>query len=81
MAKLAKSKDTKNWRKGADLRVGDLVAVAWTDRTASEFSPIVAIEKVPTHYCGAGAGSEYLCTTEAGRTRQFAGREFAEGRY
>jgi hypothetical protein len=77
MAKIAKSKDTANWRKGKDLTVGDLLAVRWEGKTPVEFSPIAeSLGKVP--YMGV---TNYRYKTESGHTKTVAGGEFAQGRY
>lgn len=76
MAKIAKSKDTKNWRKGKDLQVGDLVAVHWDERgVVTETSPVVEyLGKEP--YMGV---TNHVFMLANGRRKFLAGGEFVRG--
>lgn len=76
MAKMAKSKDTANWRKGNAILKGDLVAVAWNGETVTETSPIAKIE---TSLYMSRRG--FVFTTESGYVIHAASNEFVEGRY
>lgn len=81
MAKIAKSKDTANYRKGSALVIGDEIAVAWTGTKATEFAAITSIELVDASTLGQRGGRQYRVTLDNGKSRVFAGTEFAEGRY
>lgn len=76
MARIAKSKDQANWRKGKDLQVGDIVILGsesgWVDATITG-----PAEKVPymsvTNY--------QFPTSIEGRFVTVGGGEFVRGRY
>jgi hypothetical protein len=74
MARIAKSKDTANWRKGKDIAVGNIISV-WV-HGAQTFQAVVSIAKVP--YMSV---TNYQFTTTEGRTVTAAGGEFVEGQY
>ena len=77
MAKLAKSQDPTNWRKGAQLATGDLVAIEWDAAgNATAFSAVVSRETVA--YMGT---TTYKFALANGRSKTAAGREFVQGRY
>lgn len=75
MAKIAKSKDTANYRKGNALQVGDTVAV-WIDGVEVFTTVTAYLGKVP--YMGT---TNHEFETEAGKTLTLGGGEFQKGRY
>lgn len=79
MAKIAKSKDTANYRKGKDLQVGDIVKVHTVidGVHGSIFSAITEyLGKVP--YMGV---TNHKFMTESGNTLLVGGGEFAQGQF
>jgi hypothetical protein len=81
MAKIAKSQDTRNWRKGVDLTVGDQVAVRWNDAKAIEFSSVISVEQVDAATLGQRGGRQYRAHLANGATKSATGAEYVEGRY
>jgi hypothetical protein len=85
MAKIAKSKDQANYRKGANVQVGDVISVInaqWQD----EFAPVVAIQRAESNYDGRGAGRRYVFVTDVTPRDGYshtsaAGSEFVRGQY
>ncbi len=76
MAKLAKSKDTANWRKGKDLKVGDTVLL-WVN--GQQVEATITTEPIKVPYMSV---TNYKWQTSIpGRTVLAAGGEFVEGRY
>lgn len=76
MARIAKSKDTANWRKGNAIAKGDMVAVKWQGEASVEFSRVASI--------GTGlymSRRGYVFTTESGKVIHAASAEYVEGRY
>jgi hypothetical protein len=77
MAKIAKSKDTKNWRKGNAISKGDQIAVAWNaDGSVAATSPVVEI--------GTGLYMNrrgFVLTAENGKVVHAASAEYVQGRY
>lgn len=81
MARIAKSKDTANYRKGKDLQVGDQVAVRWDGMKSVEFSAIVSINAVDAATVGQSGGRQYRAELADGTAKVATGAEFVEGRY
>jgi hypothetical protein len=77
MAKIAKSKDQANWRKGKDLQVGDLIATKFDGQEPIELSPITAYEGTAP-YMGS---TNHVWRLANGDTKLVGGGEFARGRY
>lgn len=79
--KLPKSQDRENWRKGAELRQGDRVAVRWDGKTPVEFSEVVSVERVDAATLGQRGGRQHRVRLANGDSKAFASGEFAEGNY
>ena len=77
MARIAKSKDQANYRKGNALAVGDQIAIAWnTDGSVAATSPVATIE---TGMYMSRRG--YVFTAESGFVVHAASGEYVQGRY
>lgn len=77
MAKLTKTQDTANWRKGKDLMVGDTVEMRKiVNGTISYEKSMQVVGSIEMER------KQYRVTSEDGLwTRLIAGNEFAAGRY
>lgn len=77
MAKLAKSKDPQNWRKGKDLKIGDMIAVKWGPDGPVEYSPIVSYDGKRPYM----SVTNHVWTLENGDKLWCGGGEYAAGRF
>lgn len=84
MAKISKSTDTANWRKGKDLKVGDEIATAWAavaPYAVTETSRIESIELVNAANVGQRGGRQYRAHLANGKAKTATGAEFVQGRF
>lgn len=83
MARIAKSKDTANWRKGKDLKVGDLLQNREYVGTYPDGEWVVTYSPI-VEYLGTTpymSVTNHVFLTEDGKRHLCGGGEFAPGKF
>jgi hypothetical protein len=81
MARIAKSQDTANYRKGKAVQVGDVVRMKNSETYAYEFKAVASIARADNGR-EIGNGRDYLFTDSSGVWQvQAAGGMFVQGQY